>query len=591
MSDIPFNQIPASLGLPGTYTEVDNSLANQGLGLLPNRVLCIGQMHDDGSAEPEVLKQIAKENDGGKYFAVDSQLAWMCKRFKKAASFTEVWAIGLEDDGAAVAAEKSVTFTGTATSSGTHHFLVHGNRVDVGVASGDTAGAQAIAFANKVAAGLELLYIGVYEIEITIAGTPADGDYESIFTGYDLGSPVTVTTTRSTTPADNNALATQHAADITTLAATTLAGVVLSAVAATNVVTVRMLGGRAAGAVTHDQPVGATMANSPPGDAHLICKHAGTIGNFADVRLNYFNREDLDAPAGTTVAIAATVSGATDPDAQDALDVIGDMHFTKIVVGWNGSANILAGEAFLLDKFGPTEQKDGLQYVGVVGSFGTLTTIADDRNSKHTVLAPPDGSSCPAPPWEVAAVMAAVDSAESDPARPRQTLPLPGILPAAREDRFTFAERQLLLDAGISTTKADEGGNLLIETLVTTYTQDGEGLPDLSYSPVTRMHTIAAMRYTTRRRFTQKYPRHKLAADGADYGPGQPVMTPSVARGELATLAEEWEAAAWIEDAESFVAALLVQRNSVNLDRLDARINPDIINEFRIFAVQLQFLS
>lgn len=586
---IPFSQIPANLGLPGTYTEVDNSRANQGLAPLPNRVLLIGQMHADGLAEPETIKQIVRDNDGGKYFAVDSQLAAMCKFFKKAAPFTELHAIGLEDADGAVAAEKTVTFTGTATGNGTHHFLVHGNRVDVGVASGDTVAAQSIALANKIAQGLELLYIGLFEIEITIGGTPADGDYTSTFTGYDLVAPVDVDTPRSTTPADNNALATAHAGDINTAAAGALAGVVHSASAATNVVTVRIYGGLATGAVTHSQPGGATMANVTPGVTHLVCKHEGSIGNALDVRMNYFAREDLDAPAGTDVAIAASVSGATDPDAQDGFDVIGDQHFTKVVVGWNGSANILVGEVFLNDKYGPTEQKDGLQYVGVAGSHGTLTTIADSRNSQFTVLTPPDGTSCPTPPWELAATFAAVDSTEPDPARPLQTLPLPNVLPAAKEDRFTFEERQLLWEAGVSTTKADEGGRLLIETPITTYTQNAESLPDASFRNVETMKIIAALRFTTRARFAQKYPRHKLADDGADYGPNEPVMTPSVARAEFASLAEEWEERAWIEDAAAFVENLVVERNADNRDRLDALIGPDLINAFKVFAVQLQF--
>jgi phage tail sheath gpL-like len=71
----------------------------------------------------------------------------------------------------------------------------------------------------------------------------------------------------------------------------------------------------------------------------------------------------------------------------------------------------------------------------------------------------------------VAAVLAAVCefSGAIDPARPFQTLALPGVLPPAQADRFTRQERDLLLRDGISTFTVDQGGNVLIERVVTTY--------------------------------------------------------------------------------------------------------------------------
>ena len=51
----------------------------------------------------------------------------------------------------------------------------------------------------------------------TIGGTTTDGDYDQIFTGFGLaGSPVTVTSTRSTTPTDNDAMAAAIVAELIT---------------------------------------------------------------------------------------------------------------------------------------------------------------------------------------------------------------------------------------------------------------------------------------------------------------------------------------------------------------------------------------
>lgn len=587
---ISFNSIQNVLLVPGVYVEYDNSKASKGLAPLPNRVLLIGSRRSTGSVAALQLRQILRENDGDTYFGADSQLAWMCKKFKRAAKFTEVWAIALDDEAGASAATKTVTFTGSASSAGAHNFLIHGERVPVGVASGDTAGVQSVALADEIVAKVALLFAATFGWIATFGGTTTDGDYTTTFTGYGLVAPVTVTTPRAAgVPADDSALATQHAADITALIATTLAGVVASATAAGPAVTIQVNGGLESGTITHSAPAPGAITGAYSGITTLMSKHASLFSNDLDVRLNYYPREDLDAPSGTTVAIADGTPGALDPDINDALDVVGDEFFTKIVSGYNGSAQMAATETFLASKWGPMVQKDGLAFFGIEGTFAELATIGDGRNSQFTVLCPPDGTSAPTPPWERAAVTAAVDSSEPDPGRPRQTLPLPGVLPAARGDRFMLDEHELLLEAGISTFKADDGGRLLVERLVTTYTTDANSLPDASYRNVNTMHLLAALRYTTRARFAQKYPRHKLAADGTRYGPGQAVITPSVARGEMLTLFEEWELQAWVQNFQQFSDELVVEINANDPDRLDVLMGPNLIKQFRVMAAQIQF--
>lgn len=486
---IAFDGFPNPLLVPGTYVQYDNSKANQGLAPLPNRVLLIGSRLSTGSVAEGVMKQILRETDGAQFFGVGSQLAWMCEKFKKASRFTEVWAIALDDDGAAVAATKTVTFGGEATSAGTLHFLVHGVRVDVAVAIGDDQDDVAAALAAAIEANEKLMYSGAAVDEV----------------------------------------------------------------------------------------------------ATLTCKHAAAFGNDLDVRLNYFPREDLDMPAGITVAIAAGVNGTTNPDVEDAIAAVNDEHFTKYVMGYTDAANILAVETELDDRWGPMVQQDALAYYGFVDTFSNLTTVADGRNSQFSILIPAAGSKSPAPPWEIAAVTAAVDSNESDPGRSVRTLPLPNILPPAKEDLFRFEDRNLLLQAGLSTLIVDSGGRVVIERLVTSYTETGDGLPDGSYRGINTMHLLAALRFTARARFAQKYPRHKLAADGTDYGPGQPVMTPSLARAEYLTLFEQWQAQAWVQGFTQFAEELVVELDENDPDRLNALLGPNLIKQFFVNAAKIQF--
>lgn len=585
---VSFNSIPNVLLTPGTYIEYDNSRAVSGLAPLPNRMLLIGSMHSSGSADPEVPKQILREGDGGTFFGVDSQLGRMCKKAKKANKFVEMWAIGLEDADGAVAATKTVTLATDSGSAGTLHFLVHGERVPVPIASGDTPGAAAIKFANKIAAGLELLYSASFGMTAVIGGTPEDGNYDLIFTGFGLESPVTVRVERSTTPSTNDDLAAAMETELETAIAGDLAGVVLSASSATATVSFTIAGGLATGTVTEASPGSTTITLAGTGVATLTCKHAAAFGNDLDVRLNYFDREDLEAPAGMTVAIAAGTSGTTDPDIGDALTVIGDEWYVNWVSGYNGTANILATETELDDRWGPMVQQDAWAFYGLTGTHNEQTTIGDARNSQFTVLLGTGES--PTPPWEVAAVTAAVSAGEPDPGRPRQTLPLPNILPPAKEDLPTLAERNLLLQAGISTFKVDDGGRVLIERLVTSYKTNASSLPDPSYRNLNTMLLLLALRFTTRARIAQKYPRHKLADDGTAYGPGQAVVTPSVLRGEMLTLFEIWEERAWVQNFAQFAEELIMERNADDRDRMDALLGPNLINQFRVMAAQFQFL-
>ena len=87
-----------------------------------------------------------------------------------------------------------------------------------------------------------------------------------------------------------------------------------------------------------------------------------------------------------------------------------------------------------------------------------------------------------------------------------------------------------------------------------------------------------------------KYPRHKLASDGANFGPGQPVITPKVGRAEAINRFQEWETNGWVEGLDAFKEALIVERNSGDVNRMDWLLRPNLMNQFRIGATKLQFI-
>jgi len=320
----------------------------------------------------------------------------------------------------------------------------------------------------------------------------------------------------------------------------------------------------------------------------FTARNTGTTGNSIDLRCNYIEGEKL--PAGMTSAtFVAMASGATNGSIANAIAAWGDAQYHTVISAWDDDTSLDLYEAELLDRWGPMEQKEGHLFAASKGSQGTMTTAGNARNSFNSTLM---GSGLsPSPTYEWAAAVGAVDAFQSsvDPARPRTTLPLLGILPPAKASILTRPERNTLLTDGVSTFTVDDAGTVMIERLITTY-QTTNSVADATYLDIMTVRTLAALRYTQRARLAVRFPRHKLADDGTNFGPGQPIVTPAIIRSELVALFMDWVAAGWVENLEQFKTDLIVQRNTTDVNRVDILSPPDLINAFLVSATSTQFL-
>lgn len=346
------------------------------------------------------------------------------------------------------------------------------------------------------------------------------------------------------------------------------------------------VGASIAAAINADADLPVTAA-AVAGVVTLTARHKGECGNAIDVRLNYFMGETT--PKGITLVIVAMAGGTGNPDVTGALTAIGDDQYYTIVTPWTDSANMLALENELGSRWGAMRQKTGHAFAALSGTHGALTTYGSARNSPHSTVFGTGKS--PTAPWVAASLLAAVCefSGSIDPARPFQTLDLPGMLPPAEKERFTRQERNLLLKDGISTFIIDAGGRCLIERVVTTYQTNAFGIEDISYLDLETKWTVDYIRYAIRARIALRFPRYKLANDGTNFAPGQAVVTPNVIRAELIGLFKELEQVALVENFDQFKRDLLVVRSTSDPNRVNAVIPPDIVNQFRVFAAAVQF--
>lgn len=342
-----------------------------------------------------------------------------------------------------------------------------------------------------------------------------------------------------------------------------------------------------AAAINADTDLAVTAA-PVAGVVTLTARNLGAAGNDIDARVNYFAGEAL--PDGVTAPVVAMAGGATNPDVSTVWPVIGDTHYNIITNPYTDAANLTAIETELADRWGPLRQIEAMAIAAATGNHATLLALGAGRNSPHSSIM--SASDSPTPPWEWAAAIAGVVSfhGQIDPARPFQTLPLAGVKAPAAADRFTLAENNLLLLDGISTRQISADGTVRIQRLITTYQTNSAGAPDVSYLDVNTPLTLGYLRFDFRSYILLKYPRHKLGDDSRTYGAGQAIMTPKLGRAEAIARARIWEELALVENIDSFIAALIVERNGTDNTRLDFLLRPDLVNQFRVAGVQIAFL-
>lgn len=484
-----FNEIPDNQLVPFVYVEFDSSKAVAGPGVMSYKGLLIGNMLSTGTADPNVPRQISSVAQAEELFGRGSLLANQARAWFKNNESTELWAIGLDDDGAGVAATGDFNFSGTATESGTVSAYIGGKKIKVAVTSGDTASTVATAFKAEL-----------------------DKDENSWM------------------PVSNHVSS---------------------------------------------------------GRVYLHLRNAGEFGNDLDLRLNHQDGEKL--PAGLSCSVTQPASGANNPDIQDAIDAMGSEQYHIISHPFVDDTNMDLMEDELLDRWGPLTQNDGVQIVYKEATYANLGTYADSRNSQFSVVM--GGYNTPSPQWEIAASVAAsvAKYAQIDRGRPFQTLKLKGIVAPKVEDRFTQAERNLLLLDGIATFAIASGDVVQIERLVTTYLTNGAGAPDVSYRDLNSVLILSYLRWDWRNTILRKYPRSKLASDGTRYAPGQAIVTPKIMKAEAILKYTEWESIGLVENFQLFKENLVVERNESDPNRLDVLLPPDLINQLIVTATQIQF--
>ncbi len=358
-------------------------------------------------------------------------------------------------------------------------------------------------------------------------------------------------------------------------------------VGVTNGDTATTIAAAAVAAINANTTLPVTAANTL-GVVTLTAREKGLLGNMMDLRVNYYDGEAL--PAGVGASFAQMSGGTGAVDLTTLWPVLGDEHYNVFVMPWNDAATLAVLSTETEDRAGPLRQIETVAFSAKDDTHGNLGTFGNARNDKFLSVIGIYKS--PTPSYEIAASYAAVGAyyLAIDQARPLQTLELSHVLAPALVDRFTQQENNLLLYDGIATVYFDAQSNVRLQRTITTYQENALGADDPAYLDVETLYTLSYIRWSVRTRILLKFPRHKLANDGTRFGSGQAVVTPKIMKAELVSLFEEWENLALVEGADQFQKDLIVIRSPQDPNRLDVRLPPDLVNQLRVTALQIQFL-
>lgn len=202
---IGFNQLPSNIRVPLFYAEFDNSRAVSGLVEQPFRIMVIGNRLTSGTKPALSPQLVTSKEQGATYFGIGSVLADMLEKIFDAQPTAEIWAVGVADNGAGVAATGKLAFAGSPTKAGVISLMVGGLNIQVSVATTDTANSIATAVAAAIQANTKCVLSAAVngtnanEVDVTAKNKGLHGNEvdlrHSYFLGEELPAGVTLTIT------------------------------------------------------------------------------------------------------------------------------------------------------------------------------------------------------------------------------------------------------------------------------------------------------------------------------------------------------------------------------------------------------------
>lgn len=342
-------------------------------------------------------------------------------------------------------------------------------------------------------------------------------------------------------------------------------------------------------------PTMPVTATANAGIVALTAVNKGLCGNEIDIRFNYYGTPNGEAtPTGLQSTITAMTGGATNPSTAliAALGNLGSMPFDFILSPYTDAASMNAVQQLLNDQTGRwswQSQLYGHAFMAYSGTFGSLTTLGGTVNDQHKTILGFSGSPTPSWLWAAALCAQTAVSVRADPGVPLQEMPLNGVLAPPLASQFLPNMRETLLYDGISTFTVQQDGTVETENIITTYQKNAQDVADDSYLELETMFQLMLEIRTLQAMLSSKYSRCKLADNGTRPAAGSNLVTPNILARDIIALYQERADLGFVQNADTFATQLVVNKNTVNPDRVDILWPGTPVNQMRTFATLVQF--
>lgn len=311
-------------------------------------------------------------------------------------------------------------------------------------------------------------------------------------------------------------------------------------------------------------------AAAAAGALTLTARNKGAAGNLIALVCT-------ETVPGLDATVTPMAGGDVDPDIGSALAAVFAEGHNIIITPYAQQESLTILREHLDTVSHALEQRGCIGVYGFTGTLAQGNTLARKINSGRITYGLLPGSN--SLPWEVAAAYGAVLASEEDPARPLNNLDLADIdcPPIAR--RLGRVEQETALYNGGTPLEVGPGDKVQIVRAVSTYVLDSQGIEDISLLDITTIRTLDYVRKACRERISLRFPREKLST-----------RTPPKVRSELIDVLLKLEELEIVECVEDNLDGLIVERDSQDPNRLNAKIPVDVVNGLHVFAGRIDLL-
>lgn len=328
----------------------------------------------------------------------------------------------------------------------------------------------------------------------------------------------------------------------------------------------------------------------------ITARHLGAI--LADLDFNIPTISGNIFTAASALTIASGTSGTGTPTLTTGLAALGDDSWDFIVSPWGDSTSTGAYASTTNDTSGRwsyARQSYGHVWTQVTGNLSALTTAGGLLNDRHlSVIGRASNSVTPAYLWPAAIAARRAtwlsDYATGNVSRNATGSTVLGLQgPRDRSTWFGYANRNTLVQSGISTTINNIDGSVSIDKEVTTAQKGSSGQPDATFRDVQAMyqcmHVVRILRTDLLNAFGQKAL--------ADSNPGNlpALVTPKDIASSLITSYQKLALQGLVENLTGFTQNLSVSRNASNTNRVDVYLPVQRVKPLDVLAVNATVFS